>query len=132
MILVPINGRSKGHAFERDLIKKFQDEFGECASHLKRNLEQYQTAGKADIEFNNLMIEAKRYKSGNWHKEDWWDQTLTSAGDEYIPVLIYKYDRQPIKFVFRLSDLMGLGYESETATVDYETGIMLMRELLEM
>ena len=99
---------------------------------MRRNLEQYQTAGKADIEFNNLMIEAKRYKSGNWHKEEWWDQALTSAGDEYLPILIYKYDRQPIKFVFRLSDLMGKGYESDTATVDYETGIMLMRELLEM
>ena len=34
-----INGRAKGHAFERELIKKFQDEFGECADHLKRNLD---------------------------------------------------------------------------------------------
>jgi hypothetical protein len=76
------------------------------------------------------MIEAKRYASGHWHKDDWWEQTLTSAGDTYIPVLIYKYDRQPIKFVFRLGDLMGDHYVSDTATVDYETGIMLMRELL--
>ena len=125
-----INCRAKGHAFERELIKRFQDEFGSCADHLKRNLDQYQVAGKADIEFNNLMIEAKRYASGHWHKDDWWEQTLTSAGDTYIPVLIYKYDRQPIKFVFRLGDLMGDHYVSDTATVDYETGIMLMRELL--
>jgi hypothetical protein len=131
MTLAMINGRAKGHAFERELIKKFQDEFGDCADHLKRNLDQYQTAGKADIEFNNLMIEAKRYASGHWHKKDWWEQTLTSAGDSHVPILIYKYDRQPIKFVFRLSDLMGKGYETETASVDYETGIMLMRELLE-
>ena len=88
------------------------------------------TGMKGDIEFNNLMIEAKRYAAGHWHKEAWWDQTLTSAGDTHIPLLIYKYDRQPIKFVFRLSDLMGAGYEDETASVDYETGIMLMRELL--
>ena len=107
-----INGRAKGHAFERELIKKFQDEFGDCADHLKRNLDQYQT-------------------SGHWHKKDWWEQTLTSAGDSHVPILIYKYDRQPIKFVFRLSDLMGKGYETETSSVDYETGIMLMRELLE-
>lgn len=125
-----INGRAKGHAFERDLIKKFHDEFGECAEDLKRNLDQYQVAGKADIEFNNFMIEAKRYAAGHWHKETWWDQTLTSAGDTHIPLLIYKHDRHPIKMVFRLSDLMGAGYEDETATVDYETGIMLMRELL--
>ena len=82
------------------------------------------------VEFNNLMIEAKRYAAGHWHKETWWDQTLTSAGDTHIPLLIYKHDRHPIKMVFRLSDLMGAGYEDETATVDYETGIMLMRELL--
>jgi|TARA_B110000967_G_scaffold53479_1_gene54835 hypothetical protein len=125
-----INGRAKGHAFERELIKKFQDEFGECADHLKRNLDQYQVAGKADIEFHNLMIEAKRYASGHWYKPDWWTQTLTSAGDSHVPVLIYKYDRQPIKFVFRLGDLMGDSYLSDTVSVDYETGIMLMRELL--
>ena len=97
-----INGRSKGHNFENSLIKKFQDEFGECANHLKRNLEQYQTAGKADIEFHNLMIEAKRYASGHWYKPEWWEQAKTSAGDDYIPVLIYKYDRQPIRMVFNL------------------------------
>jgi hypothetical protein len=125
-----INGRAKGHAFERELIKKFHDEFGSCADHLKRNLDQYQVAGKADIEFNNLMIEAKRYASGHWHRDDWWDQTLTSAGDSYIPVLIYKYDRQPIRFVFRLSDIMSDKSQSGTATVSYDIGIMLMRELL--
>ena len=50
-----INGRAKGHAFERELIKMFQDEFGDCANHLKRNLDQYQTAGKADIEFHIIL-----------------------------------------------------------------------------
>jgi hypothetical protein len=125
-----INGRAKGHAFERELIKKFQDEFGPCADHLKRNLDQYQVAGKADIEFNNLMIEAKRYASGHWHRDDWWHQTLTSAADSHIPILIYKYDRQPMRFVFRLSDIMSDKSQSGTATVSYDDGIMLMRELL--
>jgi len=63
----------------------FQDEFGDCANHLKRNLDQYQTAGKADIEFHNLMIEAKRYASGHWYKPEWWEQAKTSAGDTHIP-----------------------------------------------
>jgi hypothetical protein len=110
---------------------EFQDEFGECADHLKRNLDQYQVAGKADIEFNNLMIEAKRYAKGSWFKPDWWEQTLTSAGETHVPVLIYKYDHQPIRFVFRLKDIMGDPYIEGTATVDYATGIMLMREILE-
>ncbi|MDE0918138.1 MAG: hypothetical protein OSA04_07490 [Flavobacteriales bacterium] len=126
-----INGRAKGHAFERELIKLFQDEFGECADHLKRNLDQYQIAGKADIEFNNIMIEAKRYAKGSWFKPEWWQQTLTSAGDTHVPLLIYKYDRQPMRFVFRISDIMGDEHQNATATVDCATGIMLMREMLE-
>ena len=128
-----INGRAKGHAFERELIKKFQDEFGDCASHLKRNLEQYQTVGKADIEFHNLMIEAKRYASGHWYKPEWWTQARTSAGDTHIPVLIYKYDRQPIKMVFPLSIMTDYSMKlDETITVDWDTGILLMRETMEV
>lgn len=128
-----INGRAKGHAFERELIKKFHDEFGDCASHLKRNLDQYQTGGKADIEFHNLMIEAKRYASGHWYKPEWWEQAKTSAGDDYIPVLIYKYDRQPIRMVFPLRTFKEYSFKTvETVTVDWETGILLMRELLEV
>lgn len=128
-----INGRAKGHAFERELIKKFHDEFGDCASHLKRNLDQYQTCGKADIEFHNLMIEAKRYASGHWFKPEWWEQAKTSAGDQFIPVLIYKYDRQPIRMVFPLRTFKEYSFKTvETITVDWETGILLMRELLEV
>ena len=128
-----INGRAKGHAFERELIKMFQDEFGDCANHLKRNLDQYQTAGKADIEFHNLMIEAKRYASGHWYKPEWWEQAKTSAGDTHIPVLIYKYDRQPIKMVFPLCIMRDYSMKlAETITVDWQTGILLMRESLEV
>lgn len=128
-----INGRAKGHAFERELIKKFHDEFGDCASHLKRNLEQYQTVGKADIEFHNLMIEAKRYASGHWYKPEWWTQARTSAGDTHIPVLIYKFDRQPIKMVFPLSIMTDYSMKlDETITVDWDTGILLMRETMEV
>ena len=127
-----INGRAKGHAFEREIIKIFQDEFGDCAAHLKRVLDQYQEKGRADIEFNNLMIECKRYASGSWHKPEWWKQCCESAKGKCVPVLIYKYDRQPIRFVFRLSDLGWHPQDDEcTATVDMPTGLMLMRELLE-
>jgi hypothetical protein len=128
-----INGRAKGHNFESTLIKKFQDEFGECANHLKRNLEQYRTVGKADIEFHNLMIEAKRYASGHWHKSEWWEQAKTSAGDKYVPVLIYKFDRQPIRMVFPLSIMTDYSMKTnETITVDWDAGILLMRETLEV
>ena len=131
-----VNGRAKGHAFERELIKLFRDEFGACADHLKRNLEQYQDKGHGDIVFHNLMIEAKRYAKGNWHKNDWWEQCCESAGETHIPVLIYKYDRQPIRMVFALESVAGdqfVGVNGKTTiTTEYDTGIMLMRDLLEV
>jgi hypothetical protein len=125
------DSRNKGAAFERDLVKRLNTFFADNDLDLscKRNLDQYQTAGMCDIEIPGHAIEAKAYKSGWWYSPAWWVQVCEACGDR-VPVLIYKYDRQPIKFVFRLSDLMGAGYEEETASVDYETGIMLMRELL--
>jgi hypothetical protein len=79
------------------------------------------------------MIEAKRYASGHWYKPEWWEQAKTSAGDKYIPVLIYKYDRQPIRMVFPLWTFKEYSFKTvETVTVDWETGILLMRELLEV
>lgn len=131
-----INGRAKGHAFERDLIKIFREEFGSCADHLKRNLEQYQDKGHGDIVFHNLMIEAKRYAKGNWHKDEWWDQACESARDAYIPILIYKFDYQPVRMVFPLKALAGDQYQSvngnQTITTEFHTGIMIMRELLKV
>jgi len=131
-----INGRAKGHAFERDLIRIFRDEFGSCADHLKRNLEQYQNKGHGDIVFHNLMIEAKRYAKGNWHKHEWWDQACESAKEDYIPILIYKYDYQPARMVFPLSAVAEGQYMGsngmQTITTEFSTGIMIMRELLEV
>ena len=28
------------------------------------------------------------------YKQDWWEQVLKSAGDDFIPLLIYKFDRK--------------------------------------
>ena len=131
-----INGRAKGHGFERDLIKIFREEFGSCADHLKRNLEQYQDKGHGDIVFHNLMIEAKRYAKGFWHKPDWWDQCCESAGDTFVPILIYKFDYQPARMVFPLSAVAADQYQSvngnQTITTEFHTGIMIVRDLLEV
>ena len=32
-------------------------------------------------------------------RNDWWTQTLESAGDKYIPILIWKYDRKSIQCI---------------------------------
>ena len=70
-------------------------------------MDQYQTKGLADLYFQNFAIECKRYKErkDNWPITKWWEQTVEAAGDKYIPILIYKYDRQEIKSVIPLSYL---------------------------
>ena len=64
---------------------------------VKRNLEQYQEKDLGDLEVPHHSIECKRYAKGNWYKEDWWQQVCKSSGPNKIPVLIWKYDRQPIR-----------------------------------
>ena len=93
-----INSRQKGAAFERHICKLLNDLLvakGHEGS-VKRNLEQYQTKGMADLYFKNFAIECKRYKerSDDWPMAGWWKQTVEAAGDKYIPILIFKYDRR--------------------------------------
>ena len=38
----------------------------------------------------------------NQYKEAWWQQVLKSAGDDFIPILIYKFNRKPIYCVVPL------------------------------
>jgi len=73
---MPINSRTKGAAFERVICKKINTylESKGSSNTVKRNLDQYQTKGMADIYWDNLAIECKRYK-GNGRsdvfKNDW-------------------------------------------------------------
>ena len=94
---MPINSRNK--LLNDLLIAKGHE------GSVKRNLEQYQTKGMADLYFKNFAIECKRYKerADNWPISKWWTQTLEAAGKDYTPILIYKYDRQEIKAVLPLS-----------------------------
>ena len=104
-----VNSRNKGAAFERHICNFLNDllEKKGLERSVKRNLDQYQTKGLADLYFENFAIECKRYKErkDNWPITKWWEQTVAAAGDKYIPILIYKYDRQEIKTVIPLSYL---------------------------
>tara|TARA_R110000751_G_scaffold159723_6_gene265440 strand:- start:739 stop:1161 length:423 start_codon:yes stop_codon:yes gene_type:complete len=93
-----INSRNKGASFEREIASKLNDFFDSKGLNFKakRNLEQYQEKDLGDLEVPNHVIECKRYAEGNWYKEEWWKQTLNSCGNK-IPVLIWKYNRQPIR-----------------------------------
>lgn len=102
-----VNGRNKGAAFERVIVNKLNSVLEEkgLEERVKRNLDQYQTKGMADIYFRNFAIECKRYKNNgkqNIYKNEWWQQAVDSAGDNLIPILIYKFDRRSIMAVVPL------------------------------
>lgn len=124
------NSRVKGARFELDLAKMIYDELGIT---VKRDLEQYRAADRGDlIGLQKWCIEAKRYaknEGGNF-KPEWWRQVTTAAnacGDQ--PVLIYKYDRQPIKCVVLLSSINAdFAGKDNVATISFPTWCMLVRE----
>tara|TARA_R100001244_G_scaffold130388_1_gene102493 strand:- start:268 stop:669 length:402 start_codon:yes stop_codon:yes gene_type:complete len=103
-----INSRNKGASFERDIAKRLNIFFEErdIDFKAKRNLEQYQEKDLGDLNIPNHIIECKRYASGNWYKEDWWQQICNSCGTD-IPVLIWKYNHQPIRVCVPLWSLSG-------------------------
>lgn len=95
-----INSRTKGAAFERLIVNKINECFEEegIEDRVSRNFDQTWKAGLADIYFRNFCIECKRYGNSNtnMYRQAWWDQVVKSAGDEFIPLLIYKFNRKPI------------------------------------
>ena len=87
--------RTKGATFENAVCKVIYEELG---FKVRRNLSQFQESGLGDIELEPFLIECKRYASGNWFQKSWWEQCKTAAAKgNLIPVLIWKYDRQPIR-----------------------------------
>lgn len=136
------NGRVKGASFEREICKMLVNELAEDAAELgvlfdpKRNLEQTRAASQGDItDVEGWEIECKRYKSSgagrpDGFKSQWWKQCTTAAnarGTE--PALIFKYDRQPIQCVVRLSSINAdyLGKDN-VAQISFPTLCMLIRE----
>jgi hypothetical protein len=102
-----VNSRNKGAAFERVIVNKINTvlESKGIDTRVKRNLDQYQTKGMADVYWDKFAIECKRYKANGkktMYKNDWWKQAVESAGDNLIPILIYKYDRRDIMCVIPL------------------------------
>lgn len=124
------NGRVKGANFERELANMIYLELG---IQVKRDLEQYRASDHGDlIGLDGWCIEAKRYaknEGGNF-KPAWWEQVTTAANANGTqPVLIYKYDRQPIKCVVFLSSINAdYAGKDNVATISFPTWCMLVRE----
>lgn len=124
------NGRVKGANFERELAKMIYDELG---VQTKRDLEQYRASDHGDlIGLDGWTIEAKRYahNAGGNFKPEWWAQVTSAANSTATePVLIFKYDRQPIKCVVLLSSINGeFAGKDNVATISFPTWCMLVRE----
>jgi len=92
--------RNKGANFERKVISELRLIMGDMVipQDLRRNLSQFQEVDLADIELEPFSIECKNYAKGNWYQKDWLEQcNRAAAKSNMIPVLIWKYDRLPIR-----------------------------------
>ena len=125
------NGRQKGAAFEREVAKLIDEQLGVV---VKRDLEQYRSSDRGDlIGLDGWVIECKRYSAdrgaGGNYRPEWWQQVCSAAASSGCqPVLIYKYDRQPIKCVLFLSSInWDYAGKDNTATVSFSTWCMLVR-----
>lgn len=98
-----INSRNKGAAFERVMVNLINDrlEQDHYETRVKRNLDQSYVKGLADIYLGGFAIECKRYGASNtnMYRQAWWDQVINSAGDTFIPVLIYRFNFKEIMVV---------------------------------
>ena len=133
------DSRQKGAAFERSICKLTEESFG---ISVQRNLEQTRSGG-GDIMLNPFLVECKRYaqQGSNWFKDDWWEQVKRASQNEFIPILVYKYDRQPIRVVLPLvavnpdfePDNFGFSFCENAlrpVVTDWDTAAMVMREWL--
>ena len=122
------SARRKGHQFERDVVNMLRDELGiPC----KRVLDQYREGELGDIVLKPFVIECKRYACKFEPPSNWWHQAWR-AGEHMglTPILIWKFDRRPIRAMVPLH-LLNNDYprnEIYTAQVDWETLILIMRE----
>lgn len=131
-----VNSKSKGHAFERKICNMIVDELG--LEGVKRDIEQYRQADRGDIlGVPGWVIECKAYAAdrgaGGNYKPAWWRQACKAAHAAGCqPVLIYKYNHQPIKCVVFLSSINSdFAGKDNTATISFSTWAMLVREGLE-
>mgnify|MGYP003127436165 FL=1 len=128
-----VNSRHKGATFERDICKNLQLDLN-IKGFVKRDIEQYRTADRGDILIEDdsfpYLIECKRYKAGNTYSDAWWQQVERAAENmKKEPVLVYKFDRQPVTVVMRLEHLMKDGaLHEEKVRMDWEAFCYIARE----
>lgn len=118
-----VNSRTKGKAGEREVVNMLKDAgFDAC-----RNLQQTRDGGFDIDGLKKVAIEVKRSKVPLINK--WWTQAVKQAGDDKLPVLAYRLDRQKWK-VMVTSDFLSKDLpRSITLTLEWDDFIYYLREV---
>ena len=140
-----VNSRNKGASFERELAKILHEELGLT---FKRDIEQYRAADHGDlicVEMPDFpfSIEAKRYRQGYGIQPAWWSQCCDAAlATNKLPLLVWKYDRLPVRWRFPVAAVVGMADFVPTGDIseqydwryavecDQQTAMMIIREHL--
>ena len=128
------NSRKKGLRFELQIESFLEDELG---IKLHRDLEQTRTADHGDLISSDpswpFCIECKRYAKGYLPKDEWWEQVCTASDlVRKIPILVYKFDRLPIRVRVPIAFVqLEKTYDKRyVADIDLPTFCYLAREIL--
>lgn len=134
----PGGQRVKGAAFERLIAADLREHLG--LENVRRNLNQYQIADEGDLIAGPFVVECKHYKPNGtvWFQKDWWDQVIKAAGEDYIPILVFKYDRHPVRAALPLAalnddydpDVVGWEKALSPLVTDWQTALMIMGDIL--
>jgi hypothetical protein len=127
-----VNGRNKGAAFEREIANEV---FLHLGVKLKRDLEQYRAGDHGDLIADDRdwpwTIECKRYASGTGCKPAWWEQARKAAAATNLhPVVVYKYDRLPIRVVMRASVMAPMMPKHYLIEMGLDTFYYVTREIM--
>lgn len=93
------NSRRKGAQFERQIAKEL---FCETGINFKRDLDQYRQRDRGDLIADDeswpFTLELKAHAHGTDCREGWIQQAIKAANAAgKIPVVVYKFDRHPVK-----------------------------------
>ena len=143
-------GRSntKGKSGELEVRQILFDHLG---LNFARDLSQWREADRGDLICTDcdfpFVIEVKRYAGGmSRPKSSWWRQVCTaSTAADKLPLLVYRFDRQPWRWRMPVvaimqaglstsaavaSDLSSFGWQYSCEFDEVETAMMIIRELL--
>lgn len=125
-----VNGRNKGASFEREVANYLKLHLS--LQDIKRDIEQYRQADRGDLlGVDGWTIECKRYKrpesSNGFFRKEWWQQVVKASDKaKNKPVLIFKFDHQPIRCALYLKHINKRFKGNHVAIVTLESFVKLL------